>query len=108
MRQTLAAAVLAALFLAGCAGHHLQVEGKRVKLYLRAPAAREVLFASSLDGYRPHPACREGRSRWVVSMPSGKKFSYFYLVDGNVLVPECPCREQDGFGSENCVYAPEL
>jgi hypothetical protein len=36
------------------------------------------------------------------------QFSYFYLVDGEVFLPECTLTESDDFGSRNCVYAPGM
>jgi hypothetical protein len=43
-----------------------------------------------------------------VSVPAGLQFSYFYLVDGEVYVPECAFSESDGFGSRNCVFVPGM
>jgi hypothetical protein len=44
----------------------------------------------------------------MVSAPAGEGFSYFYLVDGRVLVPECAYREDDGFGQGSCIYLPDM
>ena len=99
---------VAALDLEGCAAtHYYERQSDRVTFYLKAPGARKVAFASSLDAYRPHLASKAGDSCWVVSVTDGSEFQYFYIVDGAVYVPECRFYEQDDFGSRNCVYMPE-
>ena len=96
------------LCLAGCAAtHYHKRHSDRVTFYLKAPKARGVVFASSLDAYSPHLASKLDGSRWVVSAASGSEFRYFYIVDGSVYVPECKFYEKDDFGSRNCVYIPE-
>jgi hypothetical protein len=100
--------VIPALFLTGCAHHYYQFSGSDLEIYLKAPGASSVLFASSLDGYEPHPALKAGRSTWVVHVPKDREFSYFYKVDGRVFVPECAYREYDDLGSESCVYIPGM
>ncbi|HOS97845.1 MAG TPA: hypothetical protein PLR71_11275 [Deltaproteobacteria bacterium] len=102
------AVVILSVLLAGCAHHGLRVNGDTVTLTLRAPHAGTVQFASSLDGFEPHPAVLTGGSVWEVSVPAGSQFSYFYLVDGEVYVPECAFSETDGFGSRDCIYVPGM
>ncbi len=108
MKRTFIAMAFLGMIMTGCAHHYQRVENGDVKLFLCAPKAREVLFASSLDGYRPHPAQRIGESAWMIRVPADKEFSYFYLVDGHVLVPECTYRERDDFGSANCIFLPGM
>ena len=97
-----------ALCLAGCAAaHYHERQSDRVTFYLKAPSAEGVVFASSLDAYSPHLTSKVDGSGWVVSTASGSEFRYFYIVDGNVYVPECKFYEKDDFGSRNCVYVPE-
>jgi hypothetical protein len=99
---------VAALCLAGCtATHYHKRQSDRVTFYLKAPKASGVVFASSLDAYRPHLASKVDGSRWVISTVPGSEFRYFYIVDGNVYVPECKFYENDDFGSRNCIYVPE-
>jgi hypothetical protein len=100
--------LLVIILLAGCTRHYLRTEGDTVKLYLRAPDAREVFFASSLDGYALHPAQKDGRSTWMACVPAHDEFSYFYIVDGRVVTPQCAYRQQDDFGSDSCVYVPGM
>jgi hypothetical protein len=76
--------------------------------FLKAPEADNVLFVSSLEGYKPFPAQSTDRKTWVVRMPSSQEFSYFYLIDGELFVPDCPYREYDEFGYENCIYIPGM
>lgn len=96
------------LFSAGCARHYYRLEDKTLEIYLQAHKAHSVLFASSLDGYQPHPAAKTDEKTWVVHVPAGKEFSYIYIVDGSVHVPECRYRESDEFGFENCIYVPGM
>jgi hypothetical protein len=97
-----------AVGLAGCAAaHYYERHSDRVTFYLKAPAARGVAFASSLDDYRIHRAERAGSTRWKVTVASNAEFSYFYIVDGAIYVPECKFYEKDDFGSRNCIYVPE-
>ena len=94
-------------YLAGCAAsHYHERQSDRVTFYLRAPGARGVALASSLDAYSPHLASKVDGSCWVVSVAAGSEFRYFYIVDGAVYVPECRFYEKDDFGSRNCVYVP--
>lgn len=104
--QILKLAVAASL-LASCAATHYQVQqSDRVTFYLKAPQAHGVVFVSSLNDYRPHPASKTSGSRWVVTIEANSEFRYFYLVDGTVYVPECKFYEKDDFGSRNCIYVP--
>ena len=100
--------VIVVLTLAGCAAtHYHKRQSDRVTFYLKAPEARGVAFASSLDAYYPHQANKVNGSRWAVTVAANSEFRYFYLVDGAVHVPECRFYEKDDFGSRNCVYVPE-
>jgi hypothetical protein len=94
--------------LAGCAHSAYVLDGDTLEVRLRAPGASSVLFLSSLDGYAPRPAMKEGKETWVVRVPAGREFSYFYKVDGQVFLPECGSREYDDLGSESCVYVPGM
>jgi len=95
--------------LTGCgAGHYHIVEEGNVSIYLNNPDAELVYFASSLDGYKLHKADRIDKDTWEVQVPSDKEFTYFYIVDGGVYVPACRMTEKDDFGSENCIYVPEM
>jgi len=97
----------AAFFVSGCAGHFYREDGGLVHLYLKENHAREVLFASSRDGFLPHRTKKTGSGVWEITVPNTGEFRYFYLVDGVVRLPECPCREKDDFGSYNCLYKSE-
>lgn len=102
--------LIAALFLlSGCAANHFyRIEGANVHFYLRAPDRTTVLFASSLDGYEFHETKRVKKGLWKVAVPAEKEFSYFYMVNGEVFLPPCEMKEKDDFGSENCIYSPDM
>jgi hypothetical protein len=100
--------VLMTVPITACAPHHsVTVLEDEVLLSLREPEAREVQFASSVDRFQPHLARQGASGNWVVSVPTGKEFVYFYRVDGRIMVPECKRTVLDDFGSRNCVHAME-
>jgi len=102
--------LIAILFLpAGCAGRHYYIiEEDALRICLRKPDARAVHFASSLDGFQPVKAEKNGDETWEVTVPKDAEFRYFYIVDGVVYVPTCTFREHDDFGSDNCIYVPGM
>jgi hypothetical protein len=92
---------------AGCATHDFRVRGDTLELYLVKPRAKAVTLACSLDDFEPH-AARIVDGRWVVTLPSGVAFRYFYLVDGKPYDPTCRKKENDDFGARNCIYDPQM
>lgn len=92
---------------AGCATHYYQLQGDALALYLDRPQAQRVILACSLDGFQPHEA-RKVDGRWVVFLPSDYQFRYYYVIDGKVFLPPCQMKENDDFGSENCIFEPHL
>jgi len=93
------------LFVAGCASQHsVRVHDDSLTFSYRAPEARDVYFCSSADNFQYHRATRKGKSPWQVTVPMQKEFSYFYIVDGVVTLPECPATSTDDFGTTNCLY----
>jgi len=104
-----AVAVIAlGLMLAGCAHHYYRLDDGSVRIFLKAPDATSVYFASSLDGFALHPAHKNDSGTWMISVNSDTQFSYFYVIDGQPYVPGCACKEQDDFGGENCVFVPGM
>jgi len=96
------------ILLAGCAHHSLRSGDDGIHLFLRHPDATHVHAASSLDGYTLHEATRTGRGTWEIVLPAEKEFTYFFIVDGEVYVPQCAYKESDEYGSYNCVYIPGM
>jgi len=94
--------------LTGCAHHYYRIEGSVVTIYLKAPDAASVLYATSLDGFELHPAIKTDKKTWAFRAPDSAQFSYFYVIDGSVFVPECNYREYDDFGSANCIFIPGM
>ncbi len=91
----------------GCASHYYKVQGDELVLYLDKPDAQRVAFACSLDGFEPHEARKE-KGRWVVCVPCDRQFRYYYVLDGELFLPACELKENDDFGSENCIFNPHL
>jgi len=105
-RALICTAVLTCII--GCTHHAVLVDKGSATLTLHAPGAKNVQFASSLDGYELHQARQNLDADWVILLPSDRQFSYFYVVDGKVFLPECSFTEPDDFGSCNCVYVPGM
>ena len=84
--------------------HYATIKGDTITLYYENSEAKAVSFAYSLDHFRYHPA-RIGKSgTWEVSVLASDEFSYFYVVDGRIAVPECDFLIHDDFGSHNCLF----
>ena len=97
------------LILAGCGGgHYTKSEGNILRMFLSLNDAKEVYFASSLDGFELHKANKTNDKTWEIRILANSEFKYFYVVDGSVYVPACRMTEEDDFGSENCVYVPGM
>jgi hypothetical protein len=100
---------LAAWFcFCGCASHYHFVDNGSVRFVLLQVEAREVYFASSLDGFVLHRAEPLAFGGWTARAPGGSEFRYFFIVDGSVYLPACAYRETDDFGSQNCIYSPGM
>jgi hypothetical protein len=95
-----------ACLLWGCTTHYYKAAAGQVGIYLKAPEAASVMLVPSFNGYQPLTAEHTGTGTWVVKVPSGISFSYFYLVDHRPTVPQCEMTEQDEFGRSNCVFSP--
>ena len=96
------------LILAGCASHYVRVKDNSVFVYLKNPEAQSVYFLCSLDGYEIHKANKIDKKTWLVRIPKGREFIYFYIVDEKPFLPDCTFREKDDFGSQNCIYVPKM
>jgi hypothetical protein len=95
------------IFVAGCSTHYYKVDGPEVSVYLKKTYAGNAQFACSLDDYEPREV-REVDGHWVITLPAGSGFRYFYIVDGSAFIPPCRLKEKDDFGSENCIFEPGL
>jgi hypothetical protein len=51
---------------------------------------------------------RPGGSKWQIVVPAGRELRYFYVVDDQVFTPPCRFKERDDFGTQNCIYIPEM
>ena len=93
--------------LLGCARpFHQKMTDTTVQFLFSQPEARQVALASSLDAYRPHPGVRGRDGFWRFSLPAGRSFKYFFLVDGKPTIPGCRWREHDDYGAYNCLFLP--
>ena len=94
-------------FISACGVHYYKIDGDDVVLVLRRPKAKKVVLFSSRDEFKPFPAA-DHSGRWVVELPADRAFRYFYRVDGRLYIPDCEMKENDDFGTENCVFDPHL
>ena len=106
MRRLIFNVLLAAL-LAGCGTHYTRSDGNDVILILRNPQAKQVVLTCSLDGFKSRSA-KMVAGRWEVRLPADEAFRYFYRVDDEIFLPDCPLKESDDFGSQNCIFDPYL
>ena len=95
-------------FTACTGGHYFRKNNDTLSIFLKVSDARQVYFLSSLEGYRPQEAMRVDERTWQISVPAQVEFKYFYKIDGKVYLPNCRLKEQDDFGSQNCIYLPDL
>ena len=84
--------------------HFYTVRDDATVLYYHNADAKEVLFASSIDHFALHPAIATDDRLWEISVPLHEEFAYFYIVDGAITLPGCTLKQQDDFGSQNCLY----
>ena len=99
--------ILAAVFTAGgCSAHYHTIHNGHVDVYLKAPQAQSVSIVVSGDTFEKVPAVRTQLGTWKVTLNRANEFKYFYLVDGTVYLPDCPLKERDDFGADNCVFSP--
>jgi hypothetical protein len=99
---------IALMWLTGCTSHYYTQQGGSLMFYLDKPDARQVIFASSLDDFAPH-AARKVDGRWLVALSGPPRpFRYYYVVDGALYTPSCKLKENDDFGSQNCIFDPQL
>lgn len=102
----LAIILLAGLFQ-GCAPqHYVTIQANTVNLYLQAPQAENVQFASSADQYTLRKATKNQDGAWLINGLVNQEFQYFYLVDGQLFIPDCRFKQNDDFGTTNCRYLP--
>jgi hypothetical protein len=109
MKSALLPLMLLVLLVSACAEkHYSKLNGNEVAFFYKDPEAQEVFFASSRDNYKLLAARETKKHLWEVSMPAGKGFTYFYVVDGVITLPDCPFTENDDFGSRNCLYKVDM
>jgi hypothetical protein len=108
MKRLITATLFLTMSLMGCTSHFYQVKGNLTHIYLEKSEAHAVSFASSEDGYQLHQAEKIDSKTWLVTMPAGLEFAYFYIIDGIAYVPSCRFKEKDDFGSENCIFIPGM
>jgi uncharacterized protein (UPF0333 family) len=98
---------LGILITVSCTSHYYREDSNQIILYLKAPNAQNVQIAASYNSYALQPAERLDSNLWIVKLPKGITFSYFYLVDNQIVVPPCEMMEEDDFGQNNCIFSPK-
>jgi len=92
--------------LTGCATIVQAGRSNTITLYFEAGSAASVEFACSLDQFKPRPMQKAGGGKWSIRVPDSRYFTYYYMVDGEVRIPDCRLKEADDFGSVNCIHEP--
>ena len=101
--------LLVVLFLVGCTKKYsVQVNGDSISFYYCDGEAKEIYFATSVDHFFCHPATKGPEGVWQVTVPLHEEFTYFYIVDGEVALPDCPNTVLDDFGTKNCLYVSTM
>lgn len=109
MKRSAMALIILTLLLTACAStHEYMVRDSKLYIRLNKPEAKTVEFASSLDGFRLRKAEKLDNSSWQIITTAGIEFSYFYIIDGFLYLPDCKFKERDDFGMENCFYVPGM
>lgn len=109
MKAALLPLILLGLLISSCAEkHYSTLNGEEVAFFYKDSKAQEVFFASSQDNYKLHAARETKNDLWELSIPAEKEFTYFYVVDGIITLPDCPFTENDDFGSKNCLYKVDM
>ena len=107
MKRRLIFTVFLGVLVTGCGAHYYRIDGNEMILILSTPEAKSVVLACSLDGFKPRSA-KKVTGHWEVRLPANEVFRYYYRVDGDLFLPDCPMKENDDFGSENCIFDPRL
>ena len=94
--------------MVGCAAPYQKMIGDQVVLHLKDATGQTAFFASSLDGFQRHPLTRNSKNSWRITLPADQEFTYFFILDHRPVIPECPYKEKDDFGFENCIFTPNL
>lgn len=101
--------IFLALIITACSPkHYIQVHEQSIALYYQNNDAKEVLFASSNDQFRFHRASKMTDGVWEVIVPREEEFSYFYLVDKILILPDCQSKILDDFGAKNCLFVSDM
>ena len=108
MKRFAILSLLMTMMFAACSNHYLRVENEQTYLFLKARHAQSVMFASSLDRFQWRIADRINGQTWQIAIPRDIPQTYIYFVDNQIFLPDCRFKEQDDFGSENCLYIPGM
>jgi len=108
MKRRVLSMLLTLWALGGCAMPYQKVKGNQVYLCLKDTTSRTAFFASSLDGFQRHSLTRHSKNAWCITLPADQEFTYFFITDDRPVIPDCPYREKDDFGFENCIFIPDL
>ena len=106
MKQRIVSVLAAAFMAGGSTAHYHVIDNGHVEMYLMAPQAQSVVLVVSGDTFQQVHALRDVSGMWKVTLHGLHEFKYFYLLDGKSYLPDCPLRDNDDFGSNNCVFSP--
>jgi hypothetical protein len=105
--RTLIILAAAAGIITGCRPIRALHPSHEVRLFLDLPEAKDVIFLSSLNRYKPVLMKKTFFGIWEIHLPDDIAFEYFFRVDGNPYTPECRLQQTDDWGGRQCIYSPE-
>lgn len=109
MIKIITAVFLSIWFISGCAtSYSCKVVNNELNIVINKPETEKIFFLSSLDGFKRHEIFQNNKGLWEITLPADRDFRFFFIADESIFLPECNQREIDDFGSENCVYIPDL
>lgn len=109
MNQRLMLLALVTVMVQGCAsGNVSRMPDGQVKLSVFKPFAADVVLCTSTTGFDSHTPVSKTLGSWLFTVSGHDSFAYFFLVDGEVFVPDCVFRENDDFGRYNCLFSADM
>ena len=91
------------LVLTSCADMRINRNVDGLKAVFKVKDATEIKLFASYNGYIEQNGEKE-KDTWVFTLPNVSTFRFFLTKDGKTYLPDCPMKEDDGFGGKLCIY----
>lgn len=93
------------IVITGCTVPYVKKSQNSISFFYNKTNAKNVVFYSDLNSFKGEPFTQK-EEYWVYSMDKPadtNEIKFFYKVDGNVVVPDCRMKIDDGFGGKLCI-----